>query len=118
MEKHYTLITGASMGIGRALAEECAQRGRNCITSSIGWPGIACCGQRNCAKARGLETHPFGIDLTATDAPLKVYTWCQENGYSVDMLINNAGFGKGRCAGKGSIGSVPIDAAAQQPGDV
>lgn len=94
MKKQYTLITGASMGIGRALAEECAQRGRNVLMVALDGPELHTAASEIRQKY-GVETHPLGIDLTTVDAPLKVYTWCQENGYIVDMLINNAGFGLG-----------------------
>ena len=30
-------------------------------------------------------------DLSLTDAAENLYAWCQENGYEVDVLINNAG---------------------------
>ncbi|WP_353480737.1 SDR family NAD(P)-dependent oxidoreductase [Haliscomenobacter sp.] len=94
MEKKFTLITGASMGIGRALAEECAQRGRNILMVALEGPELQTAATEIAQKYQ-VEVHPLGIDLTAPDAPLQVYNWSQENGYSVDMLINNAGFGKG-----------------------
>ena len=103
MEKHYTLITGASMGIGRALAEECAQRGRNVLMVALDGPELYAAANE-IAQKYGVETRPFGIDLTAPDAPLKVYTWCQENSYSVDILINNAGFGRGDILNKIPLG--------------
>jgi short-subunit dehydrogenase len=33
----------------------------------------------------------LAIDLAEKDAPQKVYNWCMEKGYAVDILINNAG---------------------------
>lgn len=103
MEKHYTLITGASMGIGRALAEECAQRGRNVLLVALDGPELHAAASE-IAQKYGVAAQPFGIDLTVPDAPLKVYTWCQENGYSVDILINNAGFGRGDILNKIPLG--------------
>src|SRR5690606_871694 len=39
-------------------------------------------------RADGLE-----IDLTDADAPYLIRQWCQDNGYRVSILVNNAGFG-------------------------
>ena len=39
-EKTYTLITGASMGLGKALAGECAARGRNLILVALPNEGL------------------------------------------------------------------------------
>lgn len=94
MTKKYTLITGASMGIGRALAEECASRGRNVLLVALEGPELHTAAQEIAGK-HGVEVHILGIDLTTPDAPQEVFTWTQEKGYVVDMLINNAGFGRG-----------------------
>jgi hypothetical protein len=93
MTKTYTLITGASMGIGRALAEECARRGRNLLLVALEGPELHRAAQEITAQ-HGVEVQTLGIDLTAPDAALAVFNWAQAQG-SVDMLINNAGFGRG-----------------------
>lgn len=87
----YTLITGASMGLGREMAIECARRGRNLILVAL--PG------RNLAQlCEELELN-FGIravarecDLTDENALSKLAGDILVN-YSVDQLINNAGVG-------------------------
>lgn len=94
MTKKYTLVTGASMGIGRALAEECARRGRNILLVALDGPELGIAAQA-IADQYGVEVQTLGIDLTAADAPQEVFGWTQEKGYEVDMLINNAGFGRG-----------------------
>lgn len=90
----YTLITGASMGIGKALAEECAKEGMNLLLVALPGPELDQVCQDLVARY-GIQAHPFAIDLTLEDAPRKVYDWSQTNGYEVNILINNAGFGTG-----------------------
>lgn len=102
MTKKYTLITGASMGIGRALAEECARRGRNLLLVALEGPELHTTATEIASKY-GVEVQVLGIDLTVPDAPQQVFVWAQKQGYSVDMLINNAGFGRG-----GYLETIPL----------
>lgn len=96
----YTLITGASTGLGRELAIECARRGRNLLLVAL--PG------RNLQYlCRELERH-YGIlavarecDLT-DEAALDGFITEVLAGYSVDSLINNAGMGGSRRFGEAS----------------
>jgi uncharacterized protein len=88
----YTIITGASMGIGKALAEQCAQRQRNLILVSLpgeGLPEFA----GYLSTAYNIHTEPYEADLTVQEAVIKFYTWCYRNGFRVNTLINNAGLG-------------------------
>lgn len=94
MTKKYTLITGSSMGIGRALAEECASRGRNVLLVALEGPELHQTAQEIREKYQ-VEAHPLGIDLTESNAAQQVFIWAQDKSFSVDMLINNAGFGRG-----------------------
>jgi short-subunit dehydrogenase len=96
VEKHlnnfYTLITGGSAGIGKALAEECAKRGCNLILISL--PGEQLVDFSNSLmKAYPIDVKYFEIDLTDIGAPQKVYEWCNQEGFQVNRLINNAGVG-------------------------
>ncbi len=87
---NYTLITGASSGIGKAIAYECAKRGMNLILVSL--PG-----QRLEAVAQDLEmrykikTRYFETDLTQPDSPIQLFSKTQSAGLDVNILINNAG---------------------------
>lgn len=88
----YTLITGASSGIGRAMAFECARRGINlCLVALDALPLYETAQEIRHKYSVGV--HCLGIDLTVESAPVEVYLWCQENDFVVDVLINNAGFG-------------------------
>ena len=91
-KKLYTLITGASQGIGRAFAEECAQRGMNLFLVAL--PDIDLSATENDLKSRYMvDVITLGIDLTLPDSPRKVFEFSLENFIHVNFLINNAGFG-------------------------
>lgn len=92
MNNTYALVTGASKGIGRAIAECCAIKGMNLILVSL--PGenleeIAC----RIARVYCVKTHFVEIDLTADGAPSKLFNWCIEQDLQVNILVNNAGIG-------------------------
>jgi short-subunit dehydrogenase len=86
----YTLITGGSMGIGKALARECARRGMNLLLVALPGPELdQTADEIRSAYDVGVDT--LGIDLTLPDSPGKVYEWCEGHAYQVDILMNNAG---------------------------
>lgn len=89
----YTLITGGSQGIGRAMAEECARRGMNLLLVALDQPAL----YQSVEDLRGkygVQVDYLPIDLTETDGPERVFAWVREKGYVVNVLINNAGFGR------------------------
>ena len=90
----YTLITGACKGIGKALAYECASRKMNVLLVS----NDSDCLQSVCddiRSSKGVDSHCFPIDLMMEGAAQRVYEWVREKNYSVNILINNVGLGKG-----------------------
>lgn len=88
----YTLITGASKGIGKALAEEFAKRGYNLILIAR---------TKETLQEVALEFEQryhikvvfLAIDLGEENAAQKIFDWCLEHQYSVNILVNNAGYG-------------------------
>ena len=86
----FTLITGGSMGIGRALAYECAARNLNLLLISLPEPELETTAVAIREKFN-VHVHTLAIDLTKGEAPEKVYNWCRENDWKVNILINNAG---------------------------
>jgi short-subunit dehydrogenase len=92
MDSFYTLLTGSSLGIGKALSVECAERGMNLLLVAL--PGEKLKEQALSLEAKyKIKTDYYHIDLTKKDAPQKVYNWTREKGYAINMLINNAGMG-------------------------
>jgi short-subunit dehydrogenase len=86
------LITGASSGIGRDLAELFAQGGDNVVL-------VARNADRLGEIAAELQTRfhvsavAVPIDLSDPAAPEELYRLMEEQGIAIDTLVNNAGFG-------------------------
>lgn len=86
------LITGASSGIGKALAQYHASLGGNLILTARREEAL------NDLKvaleaAHGITCTVVAQDLGATDGADRLYETVKASGTKVDILINNAGFG-------------------------
>lgn len=93
-DKTFTLITGASMGIGRSLALECASRGMNVLLVALEENLLADLAE-HIRQQYGVEADYKQADLTELHDVRAVYDWCVERGYRVNMLLSNAGIGSG-----------------------
>jgi short-subunit dehydrogenase len=92
MGMSYALITGASRGIGRAIAEELARRGYNVLLVARSENAL----KESAAQLREkykVETDFLALDLTAAGAAQKIFGWCEEKKYAIHILVNNAGYG-------------------------
>jgi len=72
MEKFYTLITGGSSGIGKAMAFECARRNMNLVLISRPSPRLEQAASEIASKYN-VDVRYFAADLTSPDAPLRVF---------------------------------------------
>ena len=105
--KYYTLITGASHGIGMALSEECAGRGMNLYLAALpdsGLPELAA----GLSQKYDLSVEYLEIDLTHENAHNAVYEDCHKRQISVNALINNVGVGY-----NGNLDKISEEKAAQ-----
>ncbi len=83
------IVTGASRGIGRAIAEQLAQRGAKiaCVATSA----------ENCAETvSACNAHTegcvaYGVDVSSTDAVAELCKQIQAELGGLDLLVNNAG---------------------------
>jgi short-subunit dehydrogenase len=88
----YALITGASKGIGKAIAEELAVRHFNVLLIARSEELLKNESLR-LAQKYSVSTDQLAIDLSAPDAAAKIYEWCKIKNYTVSVLVNNAGYG-------------------------
>lgn len=99
--KGTVLITGASKGIGLAIAEEFAGHGHNLILVARGEQELKQAAQALTAKS-GVGVSTYVLDLTESDAPQRLYDQLKAAGVCVDILVNNAGVGMSGAFNEGS----------------
>ncbi len=90
-ERKYALVTGASMGIGRAMAYELASQNINLLLVSLEGEGLPELCEDIMSKY-DVDAHYFETDLSQYDSVYEVARWAISD-YSVNILINNAGIG-------------------------
>jgi len=84
------IVTGASAGIGRAIAKEFAENGVNLILVARG-------AERLCETAKhiggrfGVEVLPIASDVADPGEPDRIVACAVERFGSVDIMVNNAG---------------------------
>lgn len=88
----YTLITGASSGIGRELAYVFAKNSNNLIITARNEKELNSL-KLELEKEYGIQVIIIVADLSRPDACGNLYEKTQQEGYIIDNLINNAGFG-------------------------
>jgi uncharacterized protein len=90
--KEFALITGASGGIGLELARLMAQKGHHLVITARSADKLNRLKQE-LESAYSITIHSIPLDLSAADAPQKVFDFVQENQLFVSIVVNNAGFG-------------------------
>lgn len=92
MEKQTALITGASGGIGYALAEQFARHGFDLVLVARSVESLQQIAGDFQARYR-IAAHVSPFNLSRPDAPGELYHHLERSGIAVDVLVNNAGFG-------------------------
>ncbi|MBS1915643.1 MAG: SDR family oxidoreductase [Bacteroidetes bacterium] len=88
----YALVTGASKGIGKAIAEELAKNKFNILLVARSEDQL----KKNAteiAEKYKVGTDYLAIDLSAPTASTEIFNWCTKKNYSIRVLVNNAGYG-------------------------
>jgi short-subunit dehydrogenase len=88
----WALVTGASAGIGVAIARELAGHGAKLILTARRQDRLEALAQE--LSARGTEVRIVAADLCDPEAPQRIFDATEGAGIAVEILINNAGLGQ------------------------
>jgi uncharacterized protein len=87
-----TLITGASSGIGAALARVFAQHGHEIVIVARREPELSALAD-SLAQAGHKRPHVLAVDLGRSDSPARLAHELLMRGLEPGIVVNNAGFG-------------------------
>src|SRR5947208_2264087 len=99
----FTLITGASRGLGRCFARSLAALGRDLVLvarSSEKLEALA----NELRSAHGIQIETMAADLSESGAGNRLADEMSKRGVDIDLLVNNAGFGD-----QGRFNELPLD---------
>jgi uncharacterized protein len=88
--QNYALITGASSGIGEAIAREYSARGKPIVLTARRTDRLEILARELSKQA---DCKVFAADLADRNAPAAIFAYTQAEGISIDTLVNNAGYG-------------------------
>jgi uncharacterized protein len=89
----WALVTGASAGIGEALAVELAEAGVHLALTARRRDRLEALAERLRARY-SIQTNVIVADLSQPEAPQQLFEATEGSGTSIDVLVNNAGFGE------------------------
>src|SRR5215472_9030446 len=89
----WALVTSANTGIGGAVADELGKGGTNVVLTARRRDRLDALAQRLSSTYK-VQTEVFPADLADPSAPEEVFAFTRDKGIEIDLLINNAGFGK------------------------
>lgn len=92
MNNPYAVITGASQGLGRAFAFECAGRNINLILTSLPNENLP----QTAAEIKrqfGVDVILFEADISSEEACYAFFDFVEQRAPGIQILINNAGIG-------------------------
>ena len=89
LEGKVALVTGASQGLGRALALACAKEGANLVISSRSADSLETVAEE--ARGSGVEVLAVPADLSRNEDVQKLVDAAVERFGKIDVLVNNAG---------------------------
>jgi short-subunit dehydrogenase len=88
----WALVTGASAGIGAALARQLAAGGTNLVLTARRRDRLAGLAGELSSK-HDIRTLVCVADLAKTSGPEEIFAFTEGKNIEVDLLVNNAGFG-------------------------
>jgi uncharacterized protein len=99
----FAVITGASKGIGKAMAFELAAKGYDLALIARSEDLLRQAADEIKANFN-IQVHFLALDLSSPTAAEHVYDWSKQNNFPVSVLINNAGYGL-----SGAFESYPLE---------
>lgn len=87
------LITGATSGIGLALAHELGKRGYSLVLTGLD-PEASHLIAEELANQYKIQTKYVAMNLEDPESPQRLFMGLEQMGTTIDVLVNNAGFGK------------------------
>ena len=85
----FALITGASKGIGKSIAEQLAARGFDLLLIARSADHVA----KEISQLTNKNCQWLALDLAEDQAAESVFEYCNKNQLVVSVLVNNAGYG-------------------------
>lgn len=110
MKNQYTLITGASSGIGYEFSKLFAKNGYNLVLVARDTDALEKVRQELMSMAH-IHIITISKDLSLPQAPQEIYDTLQKQEISIDVLVNNAGFGL-----NGTFASLSLESQMQMIG--
>src|SRR3954470_7890789 len=92
MDRRLALVTGASAGIGAAFAHILASHGYDVALTARRADRLERLSEEISLRY-GVEALTVAADLAETEAPGQILDYLTAHGRTVDVLINNAGYG-------------------------
>lgn len=99
----YSLITGASSGIGECFARALAAKGKNVVLVARSEDKLkSLAGELR--SRHSILAEPLCMDLSEPGSGTRLAQTMGQRGFGIDLLINNAGFGA-----RGEFWALPLD---------
>jgi len=97
------IITGASKGLGKALAHQLAEKGYSVLLVARSEKMLTELASQ-ITQTHKVQAYSLALDLSDSVSAKTIHAWCVQNQFTPSVLINNAGY-----ACWGFFESMPID---------